>query len=184
MNVIFCILRRDEWKTEAAVAKNGKLCRYLTTDENALSIETGVRPEIIQEEDDFRNALMEELKGQVVYTFDGRELIKFIKKHKEQGSVRIADLKPMISSIKKRDVSTAKYALDLLEFSYDENMFRENLLLADLRAVSILHGNLNSKGQIPEIKTKGNREYPLNLLRLIFGTGLILCILMLILNHS
>lgn len=183
MDTVFCILRRDEWKTEAVVAKNGLLCRYLTTDAGAGSEETEIRKEIIPDLPEFSSALREELKGKVVYTFDGRELIKAIKTDQKNQTIRIADLRPMISSMKKRDVLTTKAALDLLDFPYDDKMYEQKSILGDLRAVSILHGHLNSQGKLPKVSAAGSGEYPLTLLRIVFGVGLLLCILMLILNQ-
>ena len=183
MDTVFCILRRDEWKTEAVVAKNGRLCRYLTTDAGTGSEETEIRKDIIPDSSEFTSALRDELKGKIVYTFDGRELIKAIKTGQKKQDVRIADLRPMIASMKKRDVLTTKTALDLMDFPYDDKMYEQNIILGDLRAVSILHGHLNSQGKLPEISAKGSGEYPLTLLRIVFGAGLLLCILMLILNH-
>lgn len=184
MDTVFCILRRDEWKTEAVVAKNGRLCRYLTTDAGTGSEETEIRKDIIPDSSEFTSALRDELKGKIVYTFDGRELIKAIKTGQKKQGVRIADLRPMIASMKKRDVLTTKTALDLMDFPYDDKMYDQNIILGDLRAVSILHGHLNSQGKLPEISVKGSGEYPLTLLRIVFGAGLLLCILMLILNQG
>lgn len=184
MDTVFCILRRDEWKTEAVVAKNGRLCRYLTTDAGTGYVETEIRKDIIPDSSEFTSALRDELKGKIVYTFDGRELIKAIKTGQKKQDVRIADLRPMIASMKKRDVLTTKTALDLMDFPYDDKMYDQNIILGDLRAVSILHGHLNSQGKLPEISVKGSGEYPLTLLRIVFGAGLLLCILMLILNQG
>ncbi|MBQ8708455.1 MAG: hypothetical protein IJ523_10245 [Succinivibrionaceae bacterium] len=185
MKKLFCILRKDEWRAEAAIATDTMLLHhYIVAETAGLALQDpgadDGKAELLPSWDALISRLMQDLENAVVYTFDGRQLSAAIRSHAKGSTVRIADLRPMISSMKKRDVQTSRMALDLMEFEYDRGMYgkERSQVLADLRAAAILCGNLASQGRLPALPGRGPKEYPLGKLRLIFALGLLMCIIL------